>query len=367
MQSSVSYQIALTQLPRVGPVKAKILLAYCGDAEAVFREKQSALLRIPEVGPAIASAIHGVKAEVLAIAEKEMTLMEKYGIVPIFFTDSRYPERLKLCDDSPVLLFTRGKMNLNEQRVISVVGTRNATGYGKGFCEELIDGIAHLKPLVVSGMAYGVDIHTHRRCVDGGVQTVGVMAHGLDSVYPTLHLATSREMEKNGGLISEFLCQTKMAPELFPMRNRVVAGMADCTVVVESDRKGGSLITAHLASSYGREVFALPGRNSDKWSSGCNELIRKNVAAILTSPDDLVGYMNWTGEKDKKPRQMLLFDQYSEEETKVIHLLDAKGKLSIDAISEYSGFAPSKLSSILLNLEFAGVVKSLPGKIFDLE
>jgi len=199
------------------------------------------------------------------------------------------------------------------------------------------------------------------------------MAHGLDIVYPNLHLSAAREMENNGGLISEFASQTKMSPELFPMRNRIVAGMADCTIgmadctiVLESDVRGGSLITAYQASGYGREVFALPGRHNDKLSAGCNELIKKNIAAIITSPEDLIQYMNWDKTEVRKPKQLTLLQNHSDEERLIIGILNEKGKMQIDQLSEQSGFAPSKLSGILLNLEFEGVVKSMPGKVFDI-
>jgi len=367
MHAQILYHIALTQITGIGPIKAKTLLAYCGSAEAVFKEKQSALLRIPDIGETTAASINSIKTDALLRAEKELLFIEKSATKPLLYTDKEYPERLKLCEDSPVVLYTRGHINLNEQRVISIVGTRNATTYGKSFCENLLSGISHLRPLVVSGLAYGIDICAHRHAVNLGLQTIGVMAHGLDVVYPSLHLSVAREMENNGGLISEFVSQTKMAPELFPMRNRIVAGMADCTIVIESDVRGGSLITAYQASGYGREVFALPGRHNDKLSAGCNELIRKNIAAILTSPEDLINYMNWDKETAPKPKQLSLYHNNNEDESAIIKILQEKGKLHVDHLSEYSGLSHGKLSGILLNLEFGGIVKSLPGKMFILE
>jgi len=366
MHPQIQYQIALTLIPGIGPVKAKNLLAYCGSAEGVFKEKQSALMRIPNIGEVTAADIASIKEEALTKAEAEMMSMEKHGIHAILFSDKEYPERLKLCEDSPILLYTKGKMDLNAKRIVSIVGTRNASSYGKSFCEHLIAGIAHLSPFILSGLAYGIDICAHRCAMNHGLQTAGVMAHGLDIVYPNLHLSAAREMENNGGLISEFAGQTKMSPELFPMRNRIVAGMADCTIVLESDVRGGSLITAYQASGYGREVFALPGRHNDKLSAGCNELIKKNIAAILTSPEDLIQYMNWDKTEVRKPKQLTLLQNHSDEERLIIGILNEKGKMQIDQLSEQSGFAPSKLSGILLNLEFEGVVKSMPGKVFDI-
>ncbi len=367
MHSQLLYQIALTQIPGIGPVKAKALLAYCGTPEAIFKERQSALMRIPDIGEVTSASIQLLKTDALLRAEKEVSFIEKNAIEVLFYTDKKYPERLRLCDDGPIILFSRGTMDLNTQRIISVVGTRNATSYGKGFCEQLLSGIAHLKPLVVSGLAYGIDICAHRHAMNLGIQTVGVMAHGLDVVYPSLHLSAAREMENNGGLISEFVSQTKMSPEFFPMRNRIVAGIADCTIVIESDVKGGSLITAHLANSYGREVFALPGRHNDKLSAGCNHLIRKNIAAILSSPEDLIQYMNWDKDETPKPKQLKLLQNHSEEEATIITLLQKQGKLHIDQLTEHSGLTHGKLSGILLSLEFGGIVKSLPGKVFELE
>jgi DNA processing protein len=367
MHKPLLHQIALTLLPGIGPVKAKNLLAYCGSAEAVFIEKSSALQRIPEIGTSTSEGISNMKNDALLRAEQELEFISKNNITPVFYTDKNYPQRLKECDDGPLMLYAKGQMNLNHSRVISIVGTRNATSYGKGFCENLIEDLRHLSPLIVSGLAYGIDICAHRCAMKFGLPTVGVLAHGLDVLYPNLHLTAAREMEQNGGLLSEFVSRTKMAPELFPMRNRIVAGMSDCTIVIESDIKGGSLITAHQANSYGREVFALPGRHSDKLSAGCHDLIRKNVAAILTSAQDLIQYMNWDTETTPKPKQLTLLQNHNDEESRVLKILQDKGKLHVDLLSEYTGYTHSKLSNILLNLEFNGVVKSLPGKIFELE
>ncbi|HEY8404198.1 MAG TPA: DNA-processing protein DprA [Flavobacteriales bacterium] len=367
MHEPLLYQIALTFLPGIGPVKAKNLLAYCGSAEAVFNEKASVLQRIPEIGNSTSDTIMGLKNEVLLRAESELDFIIKNNIRPLFYTDKDYPQRLKDCDDGPLMLYAKGNMNLNHPRIISIVGTRNATGYGKGFCEKLIEDLQPYAPLIISGLAYGIDICAHRCAMKCSLPTVGVLAHGLDVLYPNLHLSAAQAMEQNGGLLTEFASRTKMAPELFPMRNRIVAGISDCTIVIESDIKGGSLITAHQASSYGREVFALPGRYSDKLSAGCHNLIRKNIAAIITSAQDLVEYMNWDTERQPKTQQLSLLQSHTEEESRVLKILQDKGKLHVDQLSDYTGFTHSKLSGILLNLEFSGVVKSLPGKIFELE
>lgn len=364
MHTSLVYQIALTLLPGIGPVKAKNLLAYCGSAEAIFKEKKSALLKIPTIGNMLA---HSIQAnDLLLLAENEIRFMEANHILPIFFTDKKYPDRLKACEDSPVMLFTKGKMDLSVDRVISVVGTRKATSYGKAFCNDLLSGIAHLKPLIVSGLAYGIDICAHRHAVANKLQTVACVAHGLEKIYPALHTTVANEMLSNGGLVSEFISNTRMTPDLFPMRNRIIAGLADCTIVVETDLKGGSTITAHLASSYGREVFALPGRYIDKYSSGCNALIKKNIAAIISSPEDLIQYMNWDATTKPPARQMNMFVDLTTDENAVIQLLTSNGKTDIDHLSQYTGFLFSKLSPLLLELEFKGVLKPLPGKLYEL-
>jgi DNA processing protein len=356
------YQIALTFISGIGPVKSRLLIAHCGNAEQVFKEKKSALQKIPEIGSYTAGLLHNKEA--LERAERELKFIEERGIQALFFTDTHYPERLKSCEDSPVLLYIKGKLNLNSPRVISVVGTRTATSYGKSFCAELLKGIKAYSPLVISGLAYGIDVCAHRNAVNEGLVTGACVAHGLDKVYPSLHASLALEMEKNGGLISEFPGYTHMTPELFPMRNRIIAGLSDCTIVVETDERGGSMITANLASSYGREVFALPGRYNDIHSSGCNSLIRKNLAAILTSPKDLIHYMNWD-EPQTAVKQLNLFETLSSEEESIIRALQQQGKLNIDELSISTNIPFSRLSSLLLDLEFRGLVKSCPGKSFE--
>lgn len=348
----------------MGPVRAKSLLAYCGSAEQIFRTKKAELVKIPEIGGFAADAI--VRANVLKQAEEEAKFIDEKNIQPLFFTDENYPSRLKLCDDGPVLLFAKGKMDLNVPHVISIVGTRSATEYGKNFCEVLLKELHDYSPLVISGLAYGIDICAHRSALGNQLQTVACVAHGLDKIYPPMHRNTAIEMLDNGGLLSEFVSGTKMSPEFFPMRNRLIAGLSDCTIVVETDVKGGSVITAYLANGYGREVFALPGRHNDKYSAGCNILIRKNIAAILNSAQDLVEYMNWDVKEKSHVKQLPLFNDFTEDESVIVSLLREKGKTTIDTLSATSKQSTGKLSSVLLELEFKGVVKSLPGKMYDL-
>ncbi len=358
------YQIALTLIEGVGPVRAKSLLAYCGSPEQIFKTKKSELLKIPEIGEIGAQAI--AKANVLKRAEEEAKFIEDKNIQPLFFTDKNYPSRLKLCDDSPVLLYARGKMDLNVPRTISIVGTRNATDYGKSFCDSLLKELRPYNPLIVSGLAYGVDVCAHRNAMSNQLQTVACVAHGLDKIYPPVHRNTAIEMLEHGGLISEFISGTKMSPELFPMRNRIIAGLSDCTIVIETDVKGGSVITAYLANGYGREVFALPGRHNDKYSAGCNLLIRKNIAAIMSSAQDLVEYMNWDQSEKSVAKQLPLFAELTPAESIIAKALAEKGKSAIDLLSTYCNLPIGKLSAMLLELEFKGVVKSLPGKMYAL-
>jgi DNA processing protein len=348
----------------IGPVRAKSLLAYCGSAEQIFKTKKTELIKIPEIGSFAAEAI--AKADVMKVAEREAEFIENKNIQPLFFSDKNYPTRLKLCDDGPIMLYAKGKMDLNAPRVISIVGTRNATEYGKNFCEALLKELAPYQPVVISGLAYGIDICAHRSALVHGLSTVGCVAHGLDKLYPSEHSKTASEMTANGGLLSEHLSETNLSPEFFPMRNRLIAGLADCTIVVESDIKGGSLITAYLANGYGREVFALPGKHNDKYSGGCNMLIKKNIAAILTSAKDLVEYMNWDVKEAIPVKQLPLFVDLTAHETEVVNVLREKGKTAIDSLSIQSAQPIGKLSSILLELEFKGVVKSLPGKMYEL-
>ncbi len=364
MLSEKLYQIALTLASGIGPIKAKLLITHCGNAEQIFREKKSALLKIPDIGE---SAIRPLlDKKIIERAEQEIRFTQEQGIQILFFTDAHYPERLKSCDDGPVVLYTRGKMDLNTKRVISIVGTRTATSYGKTFCAELLEGLKAYSPLVISGLAYGIDVCAHRNAVNNGLATAACVAHGLDKIYPSLHAPLALEMEKNGGLISEFPGYTKMTPELFPMRNRIIAGLADCCIVVETDERGGSIITANLASSYSREVFALPGRFNDPHSKGCNSLIRKNLAAILTSPDDLIRYMNWDEPETRSVKQLDLFSQLEGDASVIAQTLQLHGRMNIDELSHATSISFGKLSSLLLELEFRGFIKTSPGKYFEM-
>lgn len=360
------YKIGLGLLPGVGAITAKKLIAYLGSVEAVFSAKKSALLKVPDVGTVVAEKI--LKQDVLKRAEQEIKFIEKYKIQTNFFTDKSYPERLKNCFDSPLMLFSKGNPVLSSHKIISIVGTRNATDYGKTFCENLIADLAEKHPelVIVSGLAYGIDICAHKAALKSNLKTFAVLGHGLDKIYPSVHKKYAKEIiEKEGALITEFLSETNPDRQNFVKRNRIVAGIADATIVIESGKKGGSLITADLANSYNRDVFAVPGRTNDEHSSGCNFLIKTNRAALLESAADIEYIMGWESNEKKKIQREIKFD-FSEEELKIVNLLRENNELTIDVIASKLQMPVSQISSTLLNLEFSGIVKSLPGKVFKL-
>jgi DNA processing protein len=298
-------------------------------------------------------------------AEREAEFAVEQGIRMLFCTDDDYPSRLRDCPDAPVMLFMTGNADLNAKHAISIVGTRKATSYGRRVCRELLDGLRDFRPLVISGLAYGIDIEAHKASIDLGFPTIACLAHGLDRIYPPDHALVANKMMRNGGLITEFLPNTRPDRELFPMRNRIVAGLGDCTVVVESDVSGGSMLTAHIAASYNRDVFAIPGRVHDKFSAGCHKLIAANTAAMLVSSQSLVEAMGW-GKKAEVKKQLTLPLDLSENELKVVETLRSSERMYIDDLTICTGIAASVLAGILLELEFRNVVTSLPGKYYQL-
>jgi DNA processing protein len=325
------------------------------------------LQKIPGIGEVNA---HRVKDKNLFVqAEKEIRFIEKNGIQPWFYTDKEYPRRLKNCPDAPILFYSKGNMNLNTAHVLSIVGTRNATNYGKQICEELIQQIAerNYNVMIVSGLAYGIDIQAHKSAIKFGLPTVGVVAHGLDKLYPSLHAEIARKMTENGGLVTDFPSGTKIDPSNFIRRNRIVAGLADATVVVESAERGGALITAEIASSYNRDVFAFPGRAGDVYSKGCNQLIRNSGANLIEGIDDLEFFMGWEKASKNKPVQSSLFVELNPDEEKIVGLLREHSELFVDQISSELTLPVSRVSALLLNLEFKNVLVSLPGKMYKLK
>lgn len=356
------YQIAITLIPGVGDVNGKKLISYCGNAEAVFRENRRALMKIPGMGMATVNSILGSK--VLSRAEKEISFIERYKIRPLYYLDEAYPQRLKHCMDGPVMLYLRGNANVNAPKVLSVVGTRRASDYGRAMTEAIISGLKDSDVLVVSGLAYGIDTYAHRAALAEGLPTAGILAHGLDRIYPHANRKLAIKMQANGGLLTEFLSETNPDRENFPKRNRIVAGMADATLVIESAIRGGALITANIANSYNRDVFAVPGRTGDKYSEGCNYLIRTNKAALVESAEDINFFMQWENRHMEKGKQTRLFRDLSPEESTVMDVLKEYKEAGIDFLILQSKLSNSKIAAVLLELEFDGLVKSLPGKMY---
>ena len=358
------FQIAITMLPGVGDVLAKNLIAYCGSPEAVFTEKKAALEKIPGIGKTTAAKIKA--ASPLQRAEKELTYIARNNISTLFYLDEAYPKRLKHCSDSPILLYYRGKGNLNPSRAISIVGTRNATQHGREITEALVSELKPYKTSVISGLAYGIDITAHKAAVDNEISTIGVLAHGLDRIYPSLHVKIAEQMLELGGLLTEFPSGTNPDRENFPKRNRIIAGLSDATVVVEAAEKGGALITAELAHGYDRDVFAVPGRINDPFSAGCNKLIFLNKAAILRHAKDLEFYLNWQlEEKATRTQQPRLFIEVSKDEEPIAALLRKSGKLHIENLCTLAAMPVNKVLSLLFNLELKGAVRAHPGKVYE--
>jgi DNA processing protein len=361
------YNIALSMIPGIGNVIARNLVAYVGSAEGVFREKEKNLVKIPLVGEVNAQKI--IKQNVLDRAKREVDFIRKNRIKTYFYLDDDYPARLKNCSDAPIMIFYKGNANLNEEKIISVVGTRNATGYGKEICEELIQSFAKRSYplLVVSGLAYGIDIHAHKACLKHNIPTVGVFAHGLDYVYPTLHAPVAAKMLENGGLLSDFTSETAIDRQNFLQRNRIIAGLADAVIVVESAEKGGALVTADIANSYNRDVFAFPGRSNDPYSKGCNNLIKQNKAVLVESQADIEKAMSWdTASLKPKSVQTSLFVELTPDEQKLVDLLKP-GERFVDELSAETRLPMSRVSALLLELEFKALVVSLPGKMYRLK
>jgi DNA processing protein len=359
------YQIALTLVPGIGDILGKKLVTLAGSAEAVFREPARALRKLNRSGEAILQALNN--KEIFQRAEEEADFIERYRITPLFFTDPGYPKKIRPCLDSPVMLYYKGNAALNGWRTLGIVGTRNATDYGKAVTRSLVDGMKEHGIMVVSGLAYGIDGCAHRSALDLGLPTVGVLGHGLDRIYPMTHKSLAERMIMQGGLLTDFMSGTLPDRENFPKRNRIIAGMCDAVLVVEAGVKGGALITADIANSYNRDVFAVPGRIGDPWSEGTNFLIMSNRAALVQTPDDILYFMGWKS-KDKAaaPAQRKIFIEMTPEEERITGLLLEKGAMGIDDITLQSGCSVSKTSAALLNLEFEGVVTCLPGKVYRL-
>lgn len=364
MSNDRLYQIALSKIPGIGAKLGKTLVAYCGGVEAVFSESKRLLLRIPGIGEQMASTI--VKAHPLNLASDDLQFYNKHNIKINFCLASDYPSRLKHYDDAPLLFYSKGSFNPNPNRAVAIVGTRQPTSYGRQICEQLVEELEVYKVQLISGLAYGVDALAHKTANKFSIENIAVMGTGLDVIYPSANKKLSQDVIKNGALISEYPIRMRADKENFPRRNRVIASMADAIIVVQSAKKGGSLITAEFANQYFKDVFAFPGRINDDMSAGCNALIKQNKAHLIESVNDLAYIMSWETETDKTDnRQVKLFEQLSEEEKRILTFVKQKDDVEIDWLHNCSKVPLSSLSSILLNLEFKGFVKSLPGKRYS--
>jgi DNA processing protein len=358
--------LALHFTTGIGDQLVKQLVSYCGSAEQVFKTPKGKLLKIPGVGPVTEEAIRNGTA--FQPAEKEIRKAEKEETEILFYSDKKYPERLKSIEDAPSLLYYKGNANLNAPKSVAIVGTRQATEYGKDLVTKIIEDLKLHDALIVSGLAYGIDIQAHKQALKNNLATIGVMASGMDIIYPSVHKDTAKKMLDHGALLTENHFGTKPDAYNFPARNRIIAGMCDAIIVVEAAEKGGALITAEIANSYNRDVLAVPGSIGQTYSEGCNKLIRNNKATIYTSIKDLEYLMNWSTDEPKlKKVKKVDFSSFSDSEQKILSILHEKNApMMIDELTIKTALSPSKLASLLLTLEFGNVIRSLPGKQFDL-
>ena len=364
MNNHLLYEVALTLVPGIGDVNGKKLVAYCGGAEAVFCEKKKTLSRIPGIGEKTIESI--MSQNVLSRAERELDFTEKHGIRVLYYLNSDYPKRLQHCYDSPMILYCKGHTDFNVDKVVGIVGTRNVTDYGKIMTDKIVSELLDDDVLVVSGLAYGVDTCAHNASVKNGLKTAAVLAHGLHTIYPPVNRNLAKKMLECGGcLLTEQLSGVDPDKENFPKRNRIVAGMVDCLIVVESASKGGALITAEIANAYDREVFAVPGRIGDVYSAGCNNIIKDNKANILLDVSDLRSIMRWDENKKVVAKQMRLFREFNDEEKLVMKLFEESDVVYLDKIITETLLSPTKIASILLSLEFDGILTALPGKRYQ--
>ncbi len=365
MHNELLYQISLSLVPNIGDIHAKALINYFGNAPSVFSANKKELESLEGIGTIRANSIknfHDFKK-----AEDEINFIKKYNIAPLFITDKNYPQRLLNCYDCPSMLYYKGNADLNSSKVIAIVGTRNNNEYGKNICEQLIEELAEEDVIVVSGLAFGIDSIAHKSALKNKLKTIAVLAHGLDRVYPSQNSSLAKQMIASGGLLTEFRSNTKPDRQNFPSRNRIVAGISDAVIVVETGIKGGSLITAELGNSYNKDVFAFPGRVHDVKSEGCNFLIKNNKAALITCANDVLENMGWKKKKEtsaKKQRE--LFIELTDDEKIIISVLQTHDQIHIDELYVKSKLNSSAVAQALLMLEMQGVVSSIPGKMYKL-
>lgn len=366
------YAVALTRINHFNLTTSLELYRKLGSATAVMEHRHDIKAVLPDATPRLEEALKDV-SEAMRRAEQEMKFDEDHNIQPLVIGDDNYPERLRRCDDAPLVLYYRGTANLNHQHIISIVGTRHCTIYGQDIIRRFTADMKSLCPdtIIISGLAYGVDINAHRQALTNGMETVGVLAHGLDYLYPTAHRETATEMLRQGGLATEFMTGTNADKMNFVRRNRIVAGLADATIVVESASKGGSLITANLASDYNRDVFAFPGNVGAPYCMGTNNLIRDNKATLITSAEDFVNLMGWANDNQllkakKNGIERQLFPELNDNEKQIASLLANNNNMQISVISMRSGLTIPTISAALLNMEMQGIVRQMAGGIYHL-
>ncbi len=365
MSTNLTYEISLGMVPNIGDIHAKALINHFGNAEGIFSARKKELEALEGIGTIRAASIKSFHD--FEKAEEEIRFIKKYKITPLFITDKDYPQRLLNCYDSPSMLYYKGNTDLNSSKIVAIVGTRNNNEYGKSICEKLVEEFAGEDVIVVSGLAFGIDSIAHRAAIKNEMKTIGVLAHGLDRVYPSQNSALAKQMITNGGLLTEFRSQTKPDRQNFPSRNRIVAGISDAVIVVETGIKGGSLITAELGNSYNKDVFAFPGRVNDTKSEGCNFLIKNNKAALITCAKDVLENMGWKKKNEtnaKKQRE--LFIELTADEKIVVEILQSQEQIHIDELYFKSKLNSSAVAAALLMLEMQGIITSLPGKIYKL-
>ncbi len=362
--SDLLYKIAITKIPGVGAVTARQLIAWCGGVKKVFETPKKELLRIQGIGAVTADAI--LNKSFFLEAENEILFIEKNEIKTYFFLDKNYPRRLTHFHDAPLLLYYKGNADLNHYRTVGIVGTRKPSEWGKAHCEEIVEELKEYDVQIISGLAHGIDVTAHKKSIATKIPTIACLGHGLHMVYPARHRSIAKNMVLNGGLLSEFSSTQQPDAPHFPMRNRIIAGLSDALIVVETAKRGGSMITAEIANAYNKDVFAVPGRVKDPNSLGCNLLIKSHKANLLESAKDIAYIMRWEKGKEKMNLQRKLFVDLNEQEMKVVDSLKLKESEGIDLISYETGFSQGELAVLLLDLEFKGLVKSLPGKRYML-
>lgn len=365
----LKYQIALTKLKGIGPILAKNLLTYFGDVVPIFEESTRVLSSVQGIGMILAKEIVEHREKALIYADQEINFLQKRDVKPHFFTDKTYPYRLKECLDAPLMLYSRGNCDFNTGKFLAIVGTRKISTYGKDLCQQLVQNLAqrHNDLTIVSGLAYGVDICAHKSALNTNIPTIGVVAHGLDKIYPSAHYSIADKMLQQGAVVSEYTSRTLPEAPNFVQRNRIIAGLCDAVVIVESAQKGGALITAEFANSYNRDVFTFPGRVDDVNSQGCNNLIMYNKAALIQSAEDLERMMGWDiAEKKTEQQQTFRFEELSKNEQKVIAFLTKEREAHINVISNETGISISVIASLLIEMEFKDIIKCLPGSNYRL-